>query len=150
MSIISWHEMIEISKNMVEACHFAWLATLRTETITISLRGLMRSIWPAFSAAAFVHGLTRVCLHGMPHKSGEIIWLSKCKIFHLHFLSFWIFSARCANLFPMEKRPTPTRLAHLLLLAVATVCCTGFVGGIVRIRPQPSSDLHVDEGAKCQ
>ena len=60
------------------------------------------------------------------------------------------FSARCVNLFPMEKRPTPTRLAHLLLLAVATVCCTGFVGGIVRIRPPPSSDLHADEGAKCQ
>eukprot|EP00434_Breviolum_minutum_P032970 symbB.v1.2.029167.t1/scaffold3163.1/size62148/8 len=43
----------------------------------------------------------------------------------------------------MEKRPTPTRLAHLLLLAVATVCCTGFVGGIVRIRPQPSSSLVI-------
>ena len=80
MSIISWHEMIETSKN---DC-----AILRAETITISLRGLMRSIWPAFSAAAFVRGLTRACLHGMPHKSGEIIWLSKCKIFHLHFLSF--------------------------------------------------------------
>lgn len=150
MSIISWHEMIEICKNMVEACHFAWLCHFangnhynivkRTDEVNLtSIFGCSFCTRP--DPCLFARHASQI---RWDHLAIQMQNLSSA------FSQLLNFSARCANLFPMEKRPTPTRLAHLLLLAVATVCCTGFVGGIVRIRPQPSSDLHVDEGAKCQ
>lgn len=79
-------------------------ATLRTETITISLRGLMRSIWPAFFGCSLNAAPPVFVLHCMPHKSGEI-WLSKCKIIHLHFLSFWIFRVVVSICFPWRNDP---------------------------------------------